>query len=46
MPVTDRFSDLRILRWTDRINRVLAGERLGPIRASIDLTNLCNHACP
>lgn len=42
----DRFSELRILRWTDRINEILAGEQRGPIRASLDLTNVCNHACP
>jgi len=42
----DRFSDLRVLRWTDRINSIVKDkERLGPIRAGLDLTNLCNHAC-
>lgn len=45
--LNDRFSDLRVLRWTDRINSIVKDkERLGPIRAGLDLTNLCNHACP
>lgn len=44
--MNERFSDLRVLRWTDRIEGILAGERRGPIRANLDLTNLCNHACP
>ena len=43
----ERFSELRVLRWTDRINSIVKDkERLGPIRASLDLTNLCNHNCP
>lgn len=47
-PVADvaRFSELRVLRWSDRITDAINGLRPGPIRASIDLTNLCNHACP
>jgi radical SAM protein with 4Fe4S-binding SPASM domain len=44
--VSERHSELRVLRWTDRIQDILAGERRGPIRANLDLTNLCNHACP
>ena len=51
--MSDRFSDLRILRWHDRISNILAGMNHdgeghleGPIRAAIDLTNLCNHDCP
>jgi len=40
-----RFAELKVLRWHDRITGLLAGERLGPIRANIDLTNLCNHKC-
>jgi radical SAM protein with 4Fe4S-binding SPASM domain len=45
--VTDaRFSDLRVLRWTDRIKDSLDGKRVGPIRANLDLTNLCNDNCP
>ena len=46
MSVPDRFSDLRVLRFFDRIDAALAGEQIGPIRASIDLTNLCTHNCP
>lgn len=45
MSTTDRFSDLRVLRWFDRIDAALAGEVVGPIRASLDLTNLCTHSC-
>jgi radical SAM protein with 4Fe4S-binding SPASM domain len=41
-----RFSDLRVLRWHHRITGILAGRPLGPIRAAIDLTNICNHDCP
>jgi len=44
--VSERHSELRVLRWTDRIQGILAGETHGPIRANIDLTNLCSHACP
>jgi MoaA/NifB/PqqE/SkfB family radical SAM enzyme len=44
--MNERFSDLRVLRWHDRISGILAGERLGPIRANLDLTNLCSHSCP
>jgi MoaA/NifB/PqqE/SkfB family radical SAM enzyme len=43
--VPDRFNDLRVLRWYDRIDAALAGQMVGPIRASIDLTNLCTHKC-
>lgn len=46
MSTTDRFSDLRVLRWFDRIDATLAGETVGPIRANLDLTNLCTHNCP
>ncbi len=42
----ERFSDLRVLRWTERIQDALSGERLGPIRANLDLTNLCQDKCP
>jgi radical SAM protein with 4Fe4S-binding SPASM domain len=44
--VTVQHSELRVLRWADRIQDVLAGEVRGPIRANIDLTNLCSHSCP
>src|SRR5450631_3553716 len=46
MSTPDRFIDLRVLRWFDRIDAALAGEQVGPIRANIDLTNLCTHNCP
>lgn len=46
MQTPDRFSDLRVLRWFDRIDQAIAGEPVGPIRASVDLTNLCSHNCP
>ena len=40
-----RYNPLKVLRWNDRIKATLAGVATGPIRASIDLTNLCNHKC-
>lgn len=45
MSSPDRFSDLRVLRWFDRIDEILESEKRGPIRANIDLTNLCTHRC-
>jgi len=44
--VSERHSELRVLRWHDRITDILAGKVRGPIRANLDLTNLCSHACP
>lgn len=45
--MSERHSELRVLRWTDRIQGILAGDHTqGPIRANLDLTNLCSHACP
>jgi MoaA/NifB/PqqE/SkfB family radical SAM enzyme len=47
-----RFSPLRVLRWHNEITNALRPERYmefhprGPIRAILDLTNLCNHSCP
>ena len=51
----ERFSDLRVLRWADRIGAALADPslgsarddlaRVGPIRCNLDLTNLCSHHC-
>jgi MoaA/NifB/PqqE/SkfB family radical SAM enzyme len=43
--VNKRHSELRVIRWTDRIQAILAGETRGPIRCNLDLTNLCSHAC-
>ena len=43
--MSERHSELRIIRWTDRIQDILAGKMRGPIRANVDLTNLCSHAC-
>lgn len=43
--MSERHSDLRVLRWTDRITDVLEGFNRGPIRANVDLTNLCSHNC-
>lgn len=40
-----RYNPLKILRWHDRITATLEGSPTGPIRATMDLTNLCNHAC-
>lgn len=40
-----RHSELRVLRWTDRIQSVLSGKVEGPIKANLDLTNLCSHNC-
>src|SRR4051812_10545214 len=40
-----RFSEVRVVRWADRIDAHLAGDNVGPIRCNIDLTNLCNHKC-
>jgi MoaA/NifB/PqqE/SkfB family radical SAM enzyme len=42
----DRFSELRVLRWFDRIDEILSGEVRGPVRANVDLTNVCQQACP
>lgn len=43
----DRFSELRILRWHDRISGIVEdGIGFGPIRIGLDLTNLCNDNCP
>jgi radical SAM protein with 4Fe4S-binding SPASM domain len=44
----ERYSELRVLRWYDRIQASLQpeGDAPGPIRANLDLTNLCSHACP
>jgi wyosine [tRNA(Phe)-imidazoG37] synthetase (radical SAM superfamily) len=42
---SDRFSDLRVVRYHERIQAILGGEKAGPIRANLDLTNLCNHKC-
>lgn len=44
--MSERHSELRVLRWTDRIQGILDGKQYGPIRANLDLTNLCSHACP
>lgn len=44
--MSKRHSELRVIRWTDQIQAVLSGERRGPIRANLDLTNLCSHSCP
>jgi radical SAM protein with 4Fe4S-binding SPASM domain len=41
----DRFSELRVLRWFDRIDSILEGDFHGPIRANLDLTNVCTHHC-
>lgn len=47
MSEPDRFSPLRILRWHGRISHIVLGNGIrGPIRAAIDLTNLCNDFCP
>lgn len=40
-----RFNPLKILRWNDQISAAMHGEYFWPVRANIDLTNLCNHAC-
>lgn len=40
-----RFSELKVVRWHERINAHLSGDNIGPIRVNIDLTNLCNHKC-
>ncbi len=44
--MSERHSELRVIRWTDRIQEIIAGSQCGPIRANLDLTNLCSHACP
>jgi MoaA/NifB/PqqE/SkfB family radical SAM enzyme len=44
--MNERFSELRVLRWAERITDVLHGEKRGPIRCNLDLTNLCSHQCP
>src|ERR1051325_9855990 len=41
----ERFAEMRILRWHDPIKAQLGGDNRGPIRANLDLTNLCNHKC-
>jgi MoaA/NifB/PqqE/SkfB family radical SAM enzyme len=47
----DRFNPLKILRWHNEITKAIAPgvhheSGSGPIRANLDLTNLCNHSCP
>jgi cyclic pyranopterin phosphate synthase len=40
------FSPLKLLRHSDKVQQMLAGERVYPISVEIDLSNICNHACP
>lgn len=43
--LNDRHSDLRVLRWSDRISNAIQGFPNGPIRANLDLDNRCTHKC-
>lgn len=41
-----RFNPLKVVRWTREIKGALDGVvTAAPIRANVDLTNLCNHSC-
>ena len=41
----ERFNPLKVLRWQETIAGAIQGRRVGPVRANLDLTNLCNHNC-
>jgi cyclic pyranopterin phosphate synthase len=40
-----RYDPLKILRWNDRFQDAIAGREGKPVRATMDLTNLCNNQC-
>ncbi len=40
------FTPFKILRHSDRIEKMLAGEVVYPVSVEIDLANICSHSCP
>jgi radical SAM protein with 4Fe4S-binding SPASM domain len=40
------FIPLKLLRHSEKVQHMLAGERVYPISVEIDLSNICNHGCP
>jgi radical SAM protein with 4Fe4S-binding SPASM domain len=40
------FIPLKLLRHSEKVQQMLAGERVYPISVEIDLSNICNHSCP
>ena len=40
------FTPLKLLRHSDKVQRMLAGDVVYPISVEIDLSNVCNHHCP
>jgi radical SAM protein with 4Fe4S-binding SPASM domain len=43
---TKQFSSNKILKHLDRVNKWVDGGNPAPITVEIDMTNVCNHACP
>jgi len=41
-----QFSSDKILKHLDKVNAWLKGENPSPITVELDMTNICNHACP
>ncbi|MBF0232540.1 MAG: radical SAM protein [Desulfamplus sp.] len=41
-----QFSSSKILKHLDRVNEWMRGDNPPPITVEIDMTNVCNHACP
>jgi len=39
------FNSLRVLRWSDRIEKLINGEICDPVTLSFDFSNRCNHKC-
>lgn len=39
------FTPFKILRHSDRVEKMLAGEMVYPVSVEIDLANVCNHRC-
>jgi radical SAM protein with 4Fe4S-binding SPASM domain len=40
------FTPFKLLRHSDRVEKMLAGETVYPVSVEIDLANVCNHKCP
>lgn len=39
------FNNLRVLRWSERIEKLVKGEICDPVTVSFDFSNICNHNC-
>ncbi len=39
------FNNMRILRWSERIEKLVKGEVCDPVTVSFDFSNECNHNC-